>query len=99
MLNEDETALEEIHDLLVPSSSPSPQEQNDYWSMSNVAHLIRFHVNPRSELIVATSDNCPIPLECLDILLKHKLHKTFTICVGLMIIGLSMPCSIVAQLI
>ena len=40
--------------------------QSDYWTMPNYDRLIRWHVNPRTELFIPTEDHCPIPLEWLD---------------------------------
>ncbi len=34
--------------------------------MPNLHTLIRVHVNPRSELLLPTSENYPIPLDWLD---------------------------------
>ena len=46
--------------------------QNDYWTMPNHDLLIRWHVVPRTSLFTPTTDDCPLPLEWLDILRETK---------------------------
>ncbi len=43
-------------------------EQTDFWSMPNNDMIIRTHVTPRTSLFVPTSENCPVPIEWLDII-------------------------------
>jgi hypothetical protein len=64
---------EEVSDALrIPTSSLSVTEQNDYWSMPNLATLVRTHVNPRSEFFAPTTESCAIPLEWVDIFRKTE---------------------------
>jgi hypothetical protein len=61
---------EEVSDAL-PSSSSSrssiAEQSSEYWSMPNLTTLVRTHVTPRSALFVPITENCPIPLEWVDI--------------------------------
>jgi hypothetical protein len=57
-------------------------DQQDYWTMPNFDVLIRNHVIPRTNLYVPTPEECPIPLEWLDITrrtdtdLAHPNHRS-----------------------
>lgn len=42
-------------------------EERDYWIFPNEGVIIGYHVSPRTSVYVADEDNCPVPLEYLDI--------------------------------
>ena len=66
--------LEEVDALPSSSSSRSSiaEQSSDYWSMPNLTTLVRTHVTPRSALFVATTENCPISLDWVDILRRTE---------------------------
>jgi hypothetical protein len=66
MLLDELAELEEFPGLLLLSSASNLLAQNDNWSMPNMTALGRTHVNPRIELFVPTSENCPVPLQWVD---------------------------------
>ena len=63
----------EVYGQLQPSTTAGETQQvADEWKMPNFQVLIRVHHNPREALFIPTKENCPIPLEWLEI------HRTTT---------------------
>ena len=50
-----------------PGGSPADDSDSaDFWAF-NGTMLVRHHITPRDTLFVPTDDNCPMPLEFIDV--------------------------------
>ena len=55
-----------------PSPTPVEESPEDTWEMPNNLILIRHHNAPRRHLFIPTRDECPLPLEWLDVMRTTK---------------------------
>ena len=51
---------------------PPEEPKEDYWIMPNNHMLKRVHVKPRTYLFVPSREDCPVPLEWLDIMRETR---------------------------
>ena len=58
--------LQEFSDAESESVEALPPEDKDYWTLVE-DNLVRHHVTPRNKMFVPSQEDCPVPLDYLDI--------------------------------